>query len=45
LVGNDEVTTLLHGTINYNLDVLQALQQANTLQKMQPIAGSWHDFN
>jgi len=45
MVSNEEVTRVFHGHIDFNLSVLRALQQSSGLQKMQPIPGSWHDFN
>ncbi len=45
MVSNEDVTRVFHGHIDFNLSVLRALQQSSGLQKMQPIPGSWHDFN
>lgn len=45
MVSNADVSTFFYGHIDFNVSVLHTLQYSRGLQKMQPIPGSWHDFN
>ena len=39
------ISALLHGHFELDLDVLKTLQRRAELRKIQPVPGSWHDFN
>ena len=45
IVSNEDISTFFDGHINFDISVLRTLQYSSGLQKMQPIPGSWHDFD
>ena len=45
ITSNITINTLLHGQLLFDVNILTTLQNLSALQKIQPIPGSWHDFN